>query len=380
MTLMQMLLGSGKGGRTFQSFNGFSGLSLFNGYTSNPNNSIMTGVAVNSTGRFVAVGYREPNNQGIWSTSTDGINWTTPALFNGFTGNFFNPKIAVNQSDKFVVIASPSNAWVTTSTNGTTWDTPTDLGFPGGGNFIMGELQSLIVDPSGRFIYTFSHYYNMFGSPFYYTYSYYSTTGAAGSWNSFYHYGSNYGAEYLGAAITNSSGVFLTTHMNLNTNSFPYGRGYWQRAASITSSSADTYYWPTSPILRGYGIAVNSSGRIVVVGDSDNSISRFSTSTDGGLTFSSPELFNGLNTYGARLVAVNFQDVFVTIYGTSGYSFGYSSSTNGTNWTSRTTVESLGGSGGKLTSVAVDKYGRFVVVGGRDLGSGKTESVFSYSI
>ena len=95
-----------------------------NGYTGSAQ---IFSVTVNSSGRFVAVGYNG-SSQPVFATSTDGTTWSTPSLMNGYTGSTFIYSVTVNSSGKFVATGYNNlslHPVVTTSTDGINWTTPT---------------------------------------------------------------------------------------------------------------------------------------------------------------------------------------------------------------------------------------------------------------
>ena len=114
---------------------------LMNGFNTTPFQIKMQGVAINNTGLCISVGSRLAGGLGYYSTSTDGINWTTPttlAALNGGT-NF----IAVNGANVFV--ATTGSGWTTTTT-GSSWTAVTAFGSGVGG------VYGITSNPSGRFV------------------------------------------------------------------------------------------------------------------------------------------------------------------------------------------------------------------------------------
>ena len=115
----------------------------FNGYA--PGGSIyMNSVAVNSSGRFVAVG------DSLYTTSTDGTTWTTPAPINGLPQFFEINSIAVNSAGKFIAVGVGSNGTsiYTASNDGVTWSNPQQIGDYAAG----GTPSAVTIAPSGKFI------------------------------------------------------------------------------------------------------------------------------------------------------------------------------------------------------------------------------------
>lgn len=117
--------------------------------------AIMTGVAVNSSGLYVAVGYNYANGTGsgypVYSTSTNGTTWTTPAVINGTTTFAYMMGIAVNSSGLFVAVGynvSGGYPVYTISGNGSTWSTPATMGLSATATNIV----AVTANPSGKFV------------------------------------------------------------------------------------------------------------------------------------------------------------------------------------------------------------------------------------
>jgi hypothetical protein len=162
---------------------------LFNGFT---DTFYAEGVTVSPSGVFVAVGSGEipngtpyPQSVGLFSTSTDGITWTTPAYFNGSTTAPFSAReVKFNSDGKWVVMgyqfttSNPSTnpkPTVSTSTNGTTWTTPT---------LISDELcfmVSLAVNPQTQSFVAIGIKPNT-GFPTYFTYGMFTTSRDGTTW------------------------------------------------------------------------------------------------------------------------------------------------------------------------------------------------------
>jgi photosystem II stability/assembly factor-like uncharacterized protein len=117
----------------------------------------MYAVSVNSSGLFVAVGYT--NTVGaIYSTSTNGSTWTTPTTIPSISGSGSTGlnSITVNSSDLFVAVGYRS---FTTSKNGSTW-TPVVLM---GGSVSSNQMFGVAVNSSGLFA-TVGQYNNQYAS------------------------------------------------------------------------------------------------------------------------------------------------------------------------------------------------------------------------
>src|ERR1035437_5407620 len=113
----------------------------------------MTGVTVNASGLFVAVGFNA-SNQPLFATSSDGVTWTTPALMNGSTAVANMQSVTVNSSGLFVAVGymnDGSNSPVSAhSSNGSTWTTPALMN----GSTVAASMTSIAVNSTGRFVAT----------------------------------------------------------------------------------------------------------------------------------------------------------------------------------------------------------------------------------
>ena len=110
----------------------------------------MTGVTVNSSGLFVAVGYDNNSNYPLYATSSDGSTWTTPAAMNG-SGSFAQMKsVAVNRAGVFVAVGNDGNNYpvYATSSNGSTWTTPAQMN----GSAVSSRMNSVTANKSGLFV------------------------------------------------------------------------------------------------------------------------------------------------------------------------------------------------------------------------------------
>ena len=206
------------------------------------NYSQLFSVAINSSGRSVAVGWVF-NIDGtgsvypITTTSTDGVTWTTPAPI--ITNRqIYLGLIAVNPSNVFVAVGSEvytNNGYSFTSVNGTTWS---------------GPFSTPAVYTSIRW----------WGSPF----------------NTFFAYGSGY---YL----TSTDGINWSAPVQFNHSSYnsiasnkngyivgtyiPSSTSYYSVSSNI--NSPDTNYRNfNSTDFSAYSVVSDSSGRFVVVGNS----------------------------------------------------------------------------------------------------------------
>lgn len=255
-------------------------------------------ITVNSSGLFVAVGNRSADSAPLYATSTDGSTWSTPALMNGSTSYANMSAIAVNSSGLFVAVGSNSSSQsvYATSTNGSTWTTPALM--PGG---IAFTPTSMAVNSSGLFVavgfqnngggatpYPFTYASSSNGSTWTtptvttsynatkmvvavnssglfvvaYTYSVaaFATSSNGTSWSAFTNIP---GIRFTVAAITcSTAGIFVIVG-STTTGTYPAFTSSldgttWNSA--ITMNNSTTYAALT-------GLAVNSSGRFAAIGD-----------------------------------------------------------------------------------------------------------------
>jgi hypothetical protein len=80
-------------------------------------------------GKFVLVGTHIATNLGYFSTSTDGVTWTTLSLFNGYS-SYFTTTLVIYTGSQFVAVGNNASnqPLYTTSSDGTTWTTPAAMG------------------------------------------------------------------------------------------------------------------------------------------------------------------------------------------------------------------------------------------------------------
>jgi hypothetical protein len=168
------------------------------GTISSSPSQIMTGVACNSAGLFIAVGYENSSGAGLFTICSNGTGttWTAPARFNGSATAIYSPKIATNSSGTWVAIGSNDSfnnttMFSTTTDNGATWTSPAVM--PGTTNLGAGYS---IVWNSTRGYFVASIYKDGLSSVYYA----YSTDGLNWSYTSF---GIPSGSAY---ALTNGSG------------------------------------------------------------------------------------------------------------------------------------------------------------------------------
>jgi hypothetical protein len=223
--------------------------SNWNDPTTITGSTTVNSVAVNSSGRFVAVG-TDRNGAAVFNTSADGYTWTAAARMNGSSTAAEMRAVAVNSSGLWVALGRNGVAaiMVSTSTDGTTWTTPA---YMNGNSTIKGEIKSMTVDSSGKFVAV--GYELSGGAPIYAT-STDGTTWTKGRMNE-----SSAFANMFSVAV-NSSGKWVAVGNDLN-------------GAPIYATSTDGTTWTTPALMNGSStavtissVAVNSSGLFVAVG------------------------------------------------------------------------------------------------------------------
>lgn len=277
---------------------GFTAPALINGSTVV---AYMRGVAVNSAGVIVAVGYNS-STQPLYSTATTVSTLPTPALMNGSTAVGHMNAVAVNSAGLFVAVGYTVVAGVpfstvppvyATSSDGYTWISPALMN----GSTVDGEMLSIAV---------------------------------------------------------NSSGVFVAIGVNPSTRpifSRSTNGSTWTTPAQISGS----YCYLQS-------ITVNSAGLFVAVGTSGTSRPNYTTSSDGS-TWSALSEISSSTTTSLTAVTVNSAGLFVAVgYDTPSYTAKYTTSTNGTTWTTMAVMSSVA-TYAIMTSITVDSSGLFVAVG-----------------
>jgi len=125
---------------------------------------------------FLAIGTNgNPNSYPIYTTSADGVNWTTAAVCSSTTvGNIW--ALTVNSAGVFAAIMQMAGgvpAYMT-STDGETWTTPTSI--PGAASGVFFTSAAITVNTAGNFVVTG---YNSFDSAPWYAYSANGSTWAA---------------------------------------------------------------------------------------------------------------------------------------------------------------------------------------------------------
>ena len=342
-------------------FTGFTAARTMNGSSTT---AYMYAVAVNSSRKFVAVGYNA-SNYPVAAYSTDGTTWTTPALMNGSSVYAVMRGVAVNSAGKFVAVGNNTSSYPVAaySTDGTTWTTPALMN----GSSVYAVMSGVTVNSSGLFVAVGWNASN-------YPVSAYSTDGTTWTTPATMN-GSTTGAYMFGVAV-NSSGLFAAVGRSNST----YG---------VAAYSTDGITWTTPALLNGNStyfvmstsqfITVNSSGLFVAVGTGTSS-KPIATYSSDGMTWSTPAAMNGttndvnmtavtVNNTTGKFIAVGQGNPVPTTTGGSILP-AFATSTNGTTWTTPVSMN------GAITptyplGLAVDSNGRFVMVG---YGYGNTTS------
>jgi hypothetical protein len=273
-----------------------------NGSCANIFMAIINSVAVNSSGLFVAVGYKIGYNASyqypVYATSSNGSDWTTPHLMNCSTTAANMNSVAVNSSGLFVAVGLDSNSYgaprYATSSDGSTWTTPAAMG--SGSDFV--NMNSVAVNSSGLFVAvgTTGCYYPR-----------YATSSNGSTWTTPAAMNGSTTKAYMKSVAVNSSGLFVAVGYDYNCNTPLYA----------TSSNGST--WTTPAAMNGSGIfarmqsvAVNNAGVFVAVGY-NNSYSLYATSSDGS-TWTTPTKFNGSSDYiRMNSVTANKSGLFVSV-------------------------------------------------------------------
>jgi len=332
------------------SFAAVPSMSVINSTT----NAYMTSIAVNLDGLFVAVGYNSSSDP-LYSTSSNGTTWTTPSLMNGSTVNAQLNSIAVNSDGLFVAIGENDSGYTVSSysSNGTTWTTPTAIPISPGNQI---RLNAITCSKDDIFI---AVGYRIevggtYGSPAY-SISYNGITWAAPISISPAEFVVNFPALHSVSIAVNSDGLFVAV---ADTN-------------SIVSSNGTTWSGPTPMVTSDssfHAITVNSDGLFVAVGGG-GSIGfepHYTTSTDGINWTESAIINNTTISLVLKSITCSKDNVFVAT-GWNNYNYPYyTTSIDGTNWTEPTLISSTYG---QLNAITVNSNGLFVGVGSNGVES-----------
>lgn len=128
-------------------FNGFTAPARMNGSTTS---GPLFAITVNSSGRFVAVGYNPAGgaDTSLFAYSDDGATWTTPAIMNNDLGADMRA-VAVSGKGRFVSIGQSSGFTTkySYSDNGSTWTAPAGMG-----GATTGQMYGVAVNAAGKFV------------------------------------------------------------------------------------------------------------------------------------------------------------------------------------------------------------------------------------
>jgi hypothetical protein len=230
---------------------------------------------------FLAVGINS-SNYPIYSTSSDGVTWSSPAVINATgIGNLWS--LAVNSAGVFVVImiTNPGGAAVySTSTDVTSWTTPASItGITSGVYF---QNSSITVNSAGNFVVTG---YNAFDST---------------AWSSFSANGSSWSSQQFSSGFTPRAVTWSSYH-----NLFVTVGGISGGLAYSTSTNGTTWTTPVSiagstSLMQILSLEVNSAGVFVGVGQlqvGGSGQPLYMTSTNG-TDWCVPTSFNGSTSIG----------------------------------------------------------------------------------
>lgn len=297
---------------------------------------VFTDITVNSSGKFVAVGYNSANKP-IASTSTDGITWTSPVVIDS-VNTVLLQAVTVNTSGTFVAVgADLSNLpYSYTSTDGVTWSSRNAIWNQAVYMFDVAVNGTSVFIATGKNISTNLPVYTS------------STDGVSWSTPTAFNGTTTQGSM---TAISWVNGRWVAVGFTQTPNFYPW-----------STSSLNGTTWTTPALMGGsstvkymYSVTGNGSNNWVAVGYNDSNQFVYSTSSDDGVTWTAP---TGSQTGVMTGIARSSAGQYVAV-GSSGYS----TSTNGTTWS---TVTALGSGSPSLSNnpkVAVNTAGRFVVVG-----------------
>ena len=341
----------------------FNGITTFGFMTSGNNPSLppsgMSAVTANSSSLLVAVG-TDINGYPASATSTDGRNWTKPSALGGTTTSGYMTKIAWSRAtNRYMAIGSSgTSAICSTSSNGTTWSSPTPM-YSGTSTI---TINSVAVNSSGLFV--------AVGALTGTGYPAYSTSTDGITWSTPAAMNGSTTTATITAVTVNSAGLFVAVGYT--------GSGTGSRAVYATSINGST--WTTPAIMNGsattahmQAVAVNSSGLFVAVGSIGNSTTLrtgYATSTDGSTWTTPAQLGNSTLRVTMTYLAVNSSGLFVAVTAQGGLYLVVATSTNGSSWTTPTSIFGSNVPYLSPSSIAVSSTGIFVIVGYNGSGSG----------
>lgn len=308
-------------------------------------NITLTGIAVNSSGRYVAVGTDNMNYVPYYVTSLDGITWSGPTSLGGswITIN----KVAVNPSGLFVAVGAgipgSTTTDVTTSSDGVTWSSVTN------------------------------------------TYTYNSSTDIIWGGDKFvavgiYSYFVGWTQYYYGVAITSSNGTSWTSAVQISPKSmrcvcysvdtFVAGGDEGYITTSTDGTSWTSAVQVGSSTITWDSITNNGSTCIAVGHNGNGSTGRtpvYSISTNKGATWSTPTTFPdsgslfGSVSYATMASIKYLQGTWMVVGGNNLYTY---STDNGATWTNLTYLNMFGS--GNISAMAVNQLTNRIVLVGND--------------
>ena len=243
----------------------------------------MLAVTVNSSGLFVAVGYNQSNNAAVYATSSNGTTWTTPALMNGNTSISLMQAVTVNSSGLFVAVGvgTSSSAIYATSSNGSTWTTPAYMT----GSAVTAPMYGVAVNSSGLFVAVGSGGSNQ---------GVFSTSSNGSTWSTPASMNGYSGYSEMQAVTVNKSGVFVALGSDVNnTPGSPYPM--FATSSNGTTWTSPAYISTTIPFIL-YSVTALPNGSFIGVGSNPGAYSYYVSSANGS-TWSTPTLFTGGGTY-----------------------------------------------------------------------------------
>jgi hypothetical protein len=320
-------------------------------------------IAVSTSGRFVAVGIDQSvafTARITFATSVNGTTWTNPAQIPIPQAAGYLTSIAVNTSGRFVALGTGSDGiggsnytLATTSTNGTTWSSATYITSAGI------SLSSIAVSSSNLFVAVGS---DAVGLPVYST----STNGT--TWTTNIMNGSSTIA-YMGPLAVNSSGLFVALGQD-STSALIYATS----TNGTTWTTPAPFNGVSTPFNGGIiSMTVSPSGKFVVVGffnDGIKDVPIYATSDNGTTWSSATSLGSYSGSYRLNSITVNSSGLFVAVGNESAVGGAiYTTSTNGTTWSAPALLSGTDISD-SLNGIAVNtSTGKFVAVGGGGTGS-----------
>jgi hypothetical protein len=233
-------------------------------------------------GYYLAIGSGpSPNSYPIYTTSSDGVTWSSTAVANATTiSNIW--ALAVNSAGVFaaiVYIPSVGPGYMT-SADGVTWTTPTAI--PGATSGVFFFNASITVDSSGKFVAT--------------GYEGFSST----PWSAVSANGSTWTAQQISGSTFTPRTVTWSSYHNLfvTVGAITGGLGYMTSADGVTWSTPTAITGSTSA-MSILSMTVNSAGVFVGVGQIQGASTTpiYMTSTNG-TDWCVPTSFNGSTAVG----------------------------------------------------------------------------------